>query len=119
MHNFKELKIWSKSIDITVDMYKETSSFPSEEKFNLISQMRRSAVSIPSNIAEGAGRNSDKEFNQFLGIAKGSSFELQTQIIISNRLNFISNEKFEELNSSIEEVQKMITGFQSKLTSNV
>ncbi len=118
MHNFKELKIWNKSIDITVDMYKETSSFPSEEKFNLISQMRRSAVSIPSNIAEGAGRNSDKEFNQFLGIAKGSSFELQTQMIISNRLKFISDDKFEVMNNSIEEVQKMITGFQSKLKSS-
>ncbi len=119
MHNFKELKIWNKSIDITVDVYQETSSFPGEEKFNLISQIRRSAVSIPSNIAEGAGRNSDKEFNQFLGIAKGSSFELQTQVIISNRLKFISDEKFEVMNNSIEEVQKMITGFQSKLKSNV
>ncbi len=117
MHNFKELKIWNKSLDIAVDMYKETSSFPKDERFNLISQIRRSAVSVPSNIAEGAGRNSDKEFNQFLGIAKGSSFELQTQVIISNRLKFITDENFKSLNGSIEEVQKMITGFQSKLKS--
>ncbi len=119
MHNFKELKIWNNSMDLAVEVYKQTSRFPSEEKFNLISQIRRCAVSIPSNIAEGAGRNSDKEFNLFLGIAKGSSFELQTQVIISNRLKFISDEKFEVMNNSIAEVQKMITGFQSKLKSNV
>ena len=119
MHNFKELIIWNKSMDITLDVYQETKKFPEEEKFNLVSQIRRSAVSIPSNIAEGAGRNSDKEFTQFLGIAKGSSFELQTQLIISNKLNFISDEKFEALNNAVEEVQKMISGFQSKLKSNV
>lgn len=115
MHNFKELIIWNKSMDV----YQETKKFPEEEKFNLVSQMRRSAVSIPSNSAEGAGRNSDKEFNQFLGIAKGSSFELQTQLIISNKLKLIPNERYEQLNSTIEEVQKMISGFQSKLKSNV
>lgn len=115
MHNFKELIIWNKSMDV----YQETKKFPEEEKFNLVSQMRRSAVSIPSNSAEGAGRNSDKEFNQFLGIAKGSSFELQTQLIISNKLKLIPIERFEQLNNTIEEVQKMISGFQSKLKSNI
>jgi four helix bundle protein len=69
MHNLKELKIWNKAIDLTVDVYKATASFPSEERYGLTSQARRSVVSIPSNIAEGAGRNSNKEFNNFLGIA--------------------------------------------------
>ena len=87
MNNLKELKIWNKAIDLTVAVYKATSSFPSDERFGLISQSRRSAVSIPSNIAEGAGRNSKKEFSNFLGIANGSSYELQTQLVISNRLS--------------------------------
>ncbi len=117
MHNFKELKIWNNSMDLAVEVYKQTNSFPSEEKFNLISQIRRSAVSIPSNIAEGSGRNYDKEFNQFLGIARGSSFELQTQLILSNRLEFLEEVKFNELNNSISEIQRMITGFQTKLMS--
>lgn len=117
MHNFKELKIWNNSMDLAMKVYKQTSSFPSEEKFNLISQIRRSAVSIPSNIAEGAGRNHNKEFNQFLGIARGSSFELETQLILSNRLNYLENEKFAELNGSVTEIQRMIAGFQSKLLS--
>ncbi len=82
MHNLKELKIWNKAIDLTVDVYKATASFPSEERYGLTSQARRSAVSIPSNIAEGAGRNSNKEFSNFLGIANGSSYELQTQLVI-------------------------------------
>lgn len=92
MHNLKELKIWNKAIDLSVDVYKATSGFPSDEKFNLTSQSRRSAVSIPSNIAEGAGRNSNKEFSNFLGIANGSSYELQTQLIISNKLNLLNDE---------------------------
>ncbi len=117
MHNFKELKIWNNSMDLVVEVYKQTSNFPSEEKFNLISQLRRCAVSIPSNIAEGAGRNYDKEFNQFLGIARGSSFELQTQLILSNRLEFLEEAKFNELNNSISTIQRMITGFQTKLMS--
>ena len=78
MNNLKELKIWNRAIDLTVKVYKATAVFPADERFGLISQRMRAAVSIPSNIAEGAGRNSPKEFNNFLGIANGSSFELQT-----------------------------------------
>ena len=119
MHNYRELKVWNKAIDLVTHIYEISKEFPNEEKYGIISQMRRSAVSIPSNISEGAGRNSDKEFIQFLGIAQGSSFELQTQIIISYKLNYITNKDFEKLNNSIEEVEKMIYGFQSKLKSNV
>ena len=80
MHNFKDLKVWQKAIDLAVDVYKAMLQLPNEEKFGLISQIKRAAISIPSNIAEGAGRNSNTEFNHFLGIANGSSFELQTQL---------------------------------------
>jgi four helix bundle protein len=115
MHNLKELKIWNKAIDLTVDVYKATASFPSEERYGLISQARRSAVSIPSNIAEGAGRNSSKEFSNFLGIANGSSYELQTQIVISNKLNLLSDDLLNDLLRKIDELQKMNYAFQLML----
>jgi len=92
MNNLKELKIWNKAINLAVDVYKATSTFPTDERYGLISQSRRAAVSIPSNIAEGAGRNSVKEFNNFLGIANGSSYELQTQLVIANKLAILESE---------------------------
>jgi four helix bundle protein len=97
MHNLKELKIWIKAIDLAVEVYRVTSSFPPEEKFGLTSQSRRAAVSIFSNIAEGAGRSSSKEFKYFLGIANESSFELQTQLFISNKLGLINSEDLKKL----------------------
>jgi len=119
MHNLKELKIWNKAIDLTVDVYKATSAFPSDERFGLTSQSRRSAVSIPSNIAEGAGRNSNKEFNNFLGIANGSSYELQTQLVISNRLNLLNDNLLNDLLQQIDELQKMNFAFQQMLKSKM
>lgn len=107
MHNFKELKIWSKAIDLATEVYEATLNFPSEEKFGLISQIRRCSVSIASNIAEGAGRNTNGEFRQFLGIANGSCYELQTQLILSNKLKLLDNIKTENLLKQIEEIQKM------------
>ena len=86
MNKLKDLKIWNKAMDLTVEVYKATSTFPTDERFGLTSQSRRAAVSIPSNIAEGAGRNSMKEFNNFLGIANGSSYELQTQLVIAKQI---------------------------------
>jgi len=111
MHNLKELKIWNKSIDLAVDVYKATSNFPSDERFGLTSQSRRAAVSI----AEGAGRNSNKEFSHFLGIANGSSYELQTQLVISNRLNLLNDEVLNSLLNQIGELQKMNYSFQQTL----
>jgi four helix bundle protein len=116
MNNLKELKIWNKAIDLTVDVYKATSSFPSDERFGLISQSRRSAVSIPSNIAEGAGRNSKKEFSNFLGIANGSSYELQTQLVIANKLSLLSDDLLNDLLKQIDELQKMNYAFQQMLS---
>lgn len=106
-HNLKELKIWQKAIDLAVEVYSSTSEFPSEEKYGLTSQIRRSAVSVPSNISEGAGRNSNKEFVQFLGISHGSSYELETQLIIAHRLKLLSDNTSTELLNKISEVQKM------------
>ena len=115
MNNLKELKIWNKAIDLAVNVYEATSNFPSDERFGLTSQSRRAAVSIPSNIAEGAGRNSRKEFTHFLGIANGSSYELQTQLIISNRLSLINDDLLIGLLNQIDALQKMSYSFQQML----
>ncbi|WP_184546005.1 four helix bundle protein [Mucilaginibacter sp. FT3.2] len=117
MHNLKELKIWQKAIDLSVDVYKATIGYPSDERFGLTSQIRRAAVSIPSNIAEGAGRNSKKEFCNFLGIANGSAYELQTQLVISNKLNLLKDDLLNDLLKQIEESQKMNFAFQKMLQS--
>ncbi|MFY9308609.1 MAG: four helix bundle protein [Bacteroidia bacterium] len=119
MHNLKELKIWNKAIDLTVEVYKATASFPKEEAYGLTSQIRRSAVSVPSNISEGAGRNSNKEFIHFLGIANGSSYELQTQLVISNKLNLMNDETLQPLLKEIEEIQKMNYKFQNTLSNQM
>ncbi len=107
MHNLKELKIWNKAINLALDVYKSTSGFSVEEKYGLTSQIRRSAISIPSNISEGAGRNSNNEFIHFLGIANGSIYELQTQLIISKNLNLLDQPTLDSLLNIITELQKM------------
>ncbi len=119
MHNLKELKIWNKAIDLSVMVYKATADFPKEEMYGLTSQIRRSVVSISSNISEGAGRNSNKEFLHFLGIANGSSYELQTQLIISNKLNLITDETLELLVKETEEIQKMNYTFQKIINNKI
>ena len=117
MHNFKELKVWKAGIKICKIIFQTTKAFPSEERYGLISQVNRSAVSIPSNIAEGCGRKSNKELHQFLNIALGSSFELETQVIIAKEFSYISSEQSEEICSSIIEIQKMIYGLQKSLNT--
>ena len=107
MNNYKSLKLWQKSVDLAVEIYKVTSFFPKEEMYGLTSQIKRSAVSIPSNIAEGAGRNTKKDFNNFLGISIGSSSELDTQLIIASRIGFINESLLQTLQKQIEEIQKM------------
>jgi len=114
-HSFKQLKIWNLAMDIVVDVYKITADLPKEEKFGLTSQIRRAAISIPSNIAEGAGRGSDKEFSHFLKVALGSVFELETQLIVSERLNIIGIE-LSDIYLKINELEKMIIGFINKLS---
>jgi four helix bundle protein len=115
MHDYKKLNVWKESIELSVSIYSLTSKFPSSEKFNLISQMNRSGSSIASNIAEGAGRNSPKEFVNFLSIANGSCFELETQLIISNRLKFVSDVDMLSMADQITVIQKMIFNLQKTL----
>lgn len=110
MNKLKELKIWIKAIDLTVDVY---------ERFGLTSQSRGAVVSISFNIAKVAGRNSIKEFNNFLGIANGSSYELQTQLIIANKLELLSTNSLDSLLNQIDELQKMIYGFQQMLEKKI
>jgi len=115
MRKYKDLIIWQRSVKLATDIYEITSDFPSEEKYGLVSQMRRCTVSIPSNIAEGAGRSSNKEYSRFLEIAYGSAYELETQLHISSNLKFIDMNNFKELINEIEEIQKMIYTLNKKL----
>lgn len=115
MHQFKDLKVWQKSVELATNVYVSTKNFPSEEKFGITSQIRRSVVSISSNIAEGAGRNSNKEFKQFLSYAYGSCSELETQLIISKNLGFLNPDSLSTLSDSINEIQKMIYSLSSSL----
>jgi len=115
MHRYKELVVWEKSIALAKDIYKVTSTFPQREKYGLINQINRSVVSVASNIAEGAGRNTPGEFNQFLGIAVRSLFELETQLIIANEIGYISKKELELLSTSIEEIIKMLSGLKKSL----
>ena len=115
MHQFKELIIWKKSRQFCSTIYLITSSFPSEEKFGLTNQLRRACVSIPSNIAEGSSRNSNKEFGRFLEIAIGSAYEIETQLLIASDLGFLEIEKQEKLTNQLEEIIKMLSRFKSSL----
>lgn len=115
MHNFKKLEIWIKSMDIVTVIYQVTNTFPNHERFGLISQMQRSAVSIPTNIAEGSAKTSNKDFIRFLEMSIGSSFELETELIVSFNLKYIDSISYENLLNKISEIQKMIYGFKNKL----
>lgn len=114
-HNFRKLSIWQKAIDLATIIYEVTQHYPKQEMYGIVSQMGRSTVSISSNIAEGAGRKSKKEFSQFLRIAYGSVCELETQLIISRNLKMISEESFEKLFDKNDEIQKMIYVFEKNL----
>ena len=111
MHNFKELRVWREAIELAKLVYKATALFPQDERYGLKSQINRAVVSVPSNIAEGAGRGSDKEFAQFLKIALGSAFELETQLILAESFGFIKEVMYSELTQKNEGVQKMLNGF--------
>lgn len=104
----EDLVVWKKSMDLVVEIYNLTKYFPEEEKFGLVSQMRRCAISIPSNIAEGRRRGSKNDFVRFLFIAFGSAAELETQLEISFRLNYVSNSKIIKVKELLTEVLKML-----------
>jgi len=116
MHRFKELKVWNKSMILSKEVYNYCRGLPSFERYGLISQMQRSAVSISSNIAEGAGRDSKKSFSYFIQIAIASSFELETQLLLTKDIyTEIEDAKYSSLALHLSEVQKMLVSFRSHL----
>jgi four helix bundle protein len=110
MNTHENLTVWNKSIDYVTELYRITHDFPASEKYSLVDQMRRSGVSVPSNIAEGAARGSQKEFKRFLHISLGSAAELQTQLMIARNLNFLSDQEFQVLLKQSKDISKMISG---------
>jgi len=118
MNRFKNLEIWNRAVELATTVYEITSDFPNEEKYGLISQLRRYVVSISSNIAEGAGRNTDKDFARFLSIAYGSAYELETQIIIATNLKLLDDRESIKLCEEINVLQKMIYAFSKKLNGS-
>ena len=115
MRTHRDLEVWKKSIELVTEIYSLTKSFPKEEQYGLTNQLRRCAVSIPSNIAEGAARNTQKDFNHFLAIALGSIAELETQLIISRNLNYCDEDSFEAVNNQLITVRKMTIGLKKSL----
>ncbi|MEO7445703.1 MAG: four helix bundle protein [Ferruginibacter sp.] len=115
MHNFLELKIWQRSMDLVVEVYRLSLQFPAEEKYGLVAQLRRAAVSIPSNISEGAGRSSNKEFKHFLEYAMGSCNELQTQIELAKRFEYLQPDIGGKIIDEALQLYKMILGFYKTL----
>jgi four helix bundle protein len=118
MRDYKKFLVWEKSHQLTLDVYRTTISYPKDEIFGLISQMKRSSSSIPTNIAEGCGRNSEKDFCRFLYIAFGSANELEYQLLLSIDLKFIDNESGQKLLFQVEEIKKMLNGLITKLNAS-
>lgn len=114
MHRYRDLKFWSDSKELSVTIYRVTSAFPNEEKFGIVDQMRRASVSIPSNIAEGSSRNSNKDFKRFLGYSMGSAYELETQLEISKDLGFLTLLDYDKLSIQLISVIKQMSKFKSK-----
>ena len=117
--DYKQLRVWQKAMDLTLEIYKLVKLLPKEETYALSDQMRRAVVSIPSNIAEGQGRNSDKEFVNFLSIARGSLWELETQVEICERLGYIDNVTKSNTFIITAEISKMLNALSNSLKSNV
>ena len=114
--NHKDLEVWKKAMDLVVAVYEVSNAFPDTERYGLTQQMRRSAISIPSNIAEGAGRKGSKEFIQFVSIALGSLSELETQLILSSRLNYIHDDA--PIMEDLIRVRQLLIGFRNHLQKN-
>lgn len=110
MHNYRELHVWKEALDLVELVYTVTASFPHTERFGLLTQMRRAAVSIPSNIAEGAARGTDREFTRFLRIARGSAGELETQTIVAQRIGLGHQDRLGMVNEATPRIMRMISG---------
>ncbi len=118
MRDFRELNVWKKAHSLTLRLYKITRDFPSGERFGLTAQLRRSAASIPTNIAEGCGRGGEKELARFMSIAAGSASEVEYQLLLACDLKYMNERIHEEFNQQINEIKKMLNGFIQKLTAN-
>jgi four helix bundle protein len=118
MQDFKQLKMWSKAHSLTVKVHSSTKTFPKDELYSLTSQMRRSASSIPTNIAEGCGRGSDSDMARFIQIAMGSACELEYQLILSKDLNYLIQSDYELLTNDVQEVKRMLASFLKKLRAD-
>ena len=110
VQHYKELVVWQKAMDLVTEVYQATATFPDHEKFGLAAQLNRAAVSVPSNIAEGQGRLTVGEFKQFLGHARGSLFEVETQVIIAGNLGLITEEKRQNLHELIDDGGRLLNG---------
>ena len=113
MHRFKDLDMWKVSRQFCSEIYIITSDFPEQERFGLTNQLRRAAVSVPSNIAEGCSRSSNKDFSRFLEIAIGSMYEIETQLLIASDLGYIHQDKSEALRTTLDRIIKMTSRFRS------
>ncbi len=118
MRDFRKIQVWQKSHDLTLRLYKITSTFPKEELYGLTSQIRRASASIPSNIAEGCGRDTQTELARFVHIAAGSASELDYHLLLSHDLGYINKETYQELENSISEIKRMLHGFEKTVSSN-
>lgn len=117
MAEYKKLIVWNRSVDFCTAIYKTTSTFPESEKFGLVDQLRRAAISIPSNIAEGSKRSGDKEFCHFLRISHGSGAEIETQLIIGNNLGYVSEKETNLLLNELDQIMKMLGVLIKKVSS--
>jgi len=118
MRPHENLEVWKKSIDFVIKVYRITNTFPVEEKFGLVNQLRRASVSVAVNIAEGAARQTNKEFVNFLYITRGSLSEIETELVISRKLGFLSDQDFEMLALEIDAISRMLSGLIKRLRSN-
>src|SRR5690349_10670977 len=118
MKDFRQLKVWEKAHQLALAVYKATKSFPKEELYSLTSQIRRASMSIPTNIAEGCGRNTDAEFARFLQIAMGSASETEYQLLLSRDLGFLTVEEYEKLNINVTEIKRMLTALLQTLRAD-
>ena len=115
VRSYRDLIVWQKAIELVTEVYRATKNLPHAERFGLTSQLRRAAVSVPSNVAEGQGRQSTGEFKQFLGHARGSLLEVETQIFIAGNLGYLSQEQCKRLHQRTEELGRILNGLLSSL----
>ncbi len=119
MRPHERLEVWNQAVDFVVIIYKLTEGFPKEEKFGLTSQVRRAAVSVPANIAEGAARQSNKEFAHFLSNAQGSASELETELLIAYQLGYLNETGYHDARASLDTIGRMLTGLLQHLKSRI